>query len=169
MKKIILLIALAFAMSFWLSSAYYHNWIKYNRNWNYYWNYYYSPYQYIWVDRCCIIETIDYKDKLDFINRTIHKKYPNIARKVWRLVSDLVSTVNWNRKYRYRKAKIYKAITEKVIDYAYDKNIKRWTPTYLTLSYFTYRIYDMYKYEKSKEKYNLENLIDNLDTNPYDY
>lgn len=175
MKKIIFWILIWFILS--LSSGvsyYYNNWNYYynnynqSHNWNYYRNYYYNQY-YIKVDKCCIIETINYKEKLQFINETIYQQYPHIAQKVSRTVSDIVSLVENNSKYKYRKAKIYKVITEKIIDYVYNHNIKRWTPTYLMLSYFTYRIYDMYEYEKSKDKYNLENLIDKLDANPYDY
>jgi hypothetical protein len=123
------------------------------------------------IDTCCIINTIDYKEKLKTTQQIISIKYPNLQKKVDNSIYQIVRIVNKNPKYNSynNKLKIYSTIINRVVDYVYNHNIQVWTPVYTMLSYFAYRIQDMYEYTKNTKKYNLESMIDNINKNPYQY
>jgi len=124
-----------------------------------------------YIDTCCIINTIDYQKKLKISSNILSSKYPNLQKKVDNTVYEIVKIVNKNPKFKSynNKLKIYSSIIHKVIDYVYNHNIERWTPVYEMLSYFVYRIQDMYEYTKNSKKYNLESILENMNKYPYKY
>jgi len=118
------------------------------------------------IDKCCIINTINYKENL---KRTLQeiKQYPKLKDEVNIYVNKIISVVNTNPRFKKQKVKIYKKIVDKVVNYVYNNNIQKWTTSFLVLSYFAYKIYDLYEYEKNPNKYNLETKLEMLDKYPY--
>ncbi len=120
------------------------------------------------IDKCCIIETIDFKENLKKTSQKI-QKYPNLKDEVNKYVSEVVRTVNKNNRFKKRKIKLYKEISDRTIEYVYNHQIREWTPSFLMLSYFAYKMYDLYQYEKNPTSYNLESKLEMLDQYPYSY
>ncbi len=123
------------------------------------------------IDTCCIINTIDYQKKLKMTQHILAIKYPNLQKKADNTVYEIVKLLNTNPKFNsYNdKLKIYSTIVNKVVDYVYNHNIEKWTPVYDMLSYFVYRIQDMYEYTKNTRRYKLESTLENIDKYPYTY
>jgi len=123
------------------------------------------------IDTCCIINTINYQKKLKTTQHILSTKYPDLQKKVDNTVYEIVKIVNKDLKFSSynNKLKIYKTIINRVVDYVYNHNIEKWTPVYKMLSYFVYRIQDMYEYTKNTKKYNLESTLENIDQYPYTY
>lgn len=120
------------------------------------------------IDKCCIIETIDFKENFKKTSQKI-QKYPNLKDEVNKYVSEIIKTVNKNDRFKKNKVKLYKEIANRTIEYVYNHNIREWTPSFLMLSYFTYKMYDLYQYEKTPSSYNLESKLEMLDQYPYSY
>jgi len=118
------------------------------------------------VDKCCIINTINYKENLKKTLQEI-KQYPEFKDEVNTYVSRIITVINNNPRFKYRKVELYKKISDKTIDYVYENNIQKWTLSFLMLSYFTYKMYDLYEYEKNPTKYNLETKLEMLDKYHY--
>ena len=114
------------------------------------------------IDKCCIIDTINYKENLKKTLQEI-SKYPELKDEVNGYVSKVIIAVYNNPIFEYRKVELYKKIVDKTINYVYENNIQRWTPSFLMLSYFAYKMYDLYEYEKNPAKYNLETKLEMLD------
>ncbi len=123
------------------------------------------------IDTCCIINTINYQKKLKMTQHILAIKYPNLQKKADNTVYEIVKLLNTNPKFNsYNdKLKIYSTIVNKVVDYVYNHNIEKWTPVYDMLSYFVYRIQDMYEYTKNTRRYKLESTLENIDKYPYTY
>jgi len=123
------------------------------------------------IDTCCIINTINYQEKLKITQHILSTKYPNLQKKTDNTVYEIVKILNKNPKFRSynNKLKIYKTIINRVVDYVYNHNIEKWTPVYEMLSYFVYRIQDMYEYTKNTKKYKLESTLENINKYPYTY
>ncbi len=123
------------------------------------------------IDACCIINTINYQKKLKMTQHILAIKYPNLQKKADNTVYEIVKLLNTNPKFNsYNdKLKIYSTIVNKVVDYVYNHNIEKWTPVYDMLSYFVYRIQDMYEYTKNTRRYKLESTLENIDKYPYTY
>lgn len=121
-----------------------------------------------YIDQCCIINTINYRENLKKVSKKI-KKYPNLARRVDNTVSEIVYLISKNKRFKKNKLKIYSTIINRVVDYVYNHNIQKNTPSYLMLSYLVYRIKDLYEYEKNSKEYLLESTLENIDKNPYSY
>ena len=123
------------------------------------------------IDTCCIINTIDYQKKLKTTQHILATKYPNLQKKADNTVYEIVKLVNTDPKFNsYNdKLKIYSTIVNKVVNYVYNHNIEKRTPVYDMLSYFVYRIQDMYEYTKNTRKYKLESTLENMDKYPYTY
>ena len=123
------------------------------------------------IDTCCIINTINYHSKLKTTQDILSTKYPNLQKKVDNTISEIVQIVDTNPNFKSynKKLKIYSTIINKVVDYVYNHNIEKWTPVYLMLSYFVYRIEDIYEWTKNARKYILESTLENINKYPYTY
>lgn len=122
--------------------------------WTSFWN---------WViDKCCIVETIEYKKHFKKTKKEILEKYPSALIKADSYVRKFAIVINNNKKYSNKKAKIYKKLSNKIIDYIYNNWIREDTKSFLFFSYIAYNFYDLYKYEKDSLDYNFENIIENL-------
>jgi len=122
----------------------------------------------VYIDKCCIIDTINYKENLKKTSQEI-SKYPYLQYKVDNYISKIIRIVNTNNTFKYKKAEIYKKISGKITNYVYNNNIQKWTKSFLMLSYFTYKMYDFYEYWENTSKYNLETKLEMLNKNHYAY
>jgi len=121
------------------------------------------------VDKCCIINIINYKEKLRNTQRILEKKYPNLRKNVDEYVFKIQKTITKNSYLYKNRLKLYNEIMKRIIDYVYINNIMNQTPVYMMLSYFVYRIKDIYEYEKNTSKYYLDAMIENINKYPYIY
>jgi len=76
------------------------------------------------VDKCCIINTINYKENLKKTLQEI-KQYPEFKDEVNTYVSRIITVINNNPRFKYRKVELYKKISDKTIDYVYENNIQK--------------------------------------------
>jgi len=118
----------------------------------------YSP---DYVDKCCLLNLIDYKNNLPSITYNLSTKYPQDKKYLDLIVFRVVQIIN--RKYASRKSYIYKLLSEKIADYMYNHRIQKWTKAYYKLSYLAYTFYRYHIYFKSKDKFDsfLEKIANN--------
>ena len=113
------------------------------------------------IDKCCLINYEHYQDKLNQVSYILETKYPNSKKYLDNLVFKIVWIVS--KKYPSKKSEIYQKLADKLVSYAYNHNIYKWTKTYYKLAYliYTFKYYsDFYK-----KKNNFELLIENIEQN----
>ncbi len=104
------------------------------------------------VDRCWIINLLNYKQNIPFVISKL-QKYPALFAKT---NSNLIKIMF----YLKNNEKNYKKLINFLVNYSYNNNICKWTKKYLIISYIVYVLYD--KYLNLLPRWKWDNLINYL-------
>jgi len=107
------------------------------------------------VDKCCIINVLDRKSSLPFVEKKLAEKYPEIYKREKQLIRKLESAF-WENPVYYEK------LINEIVDYVYQNNIYPWTKLYLVLSYLAFSLYRDYQMYSSTPNPVIEHILDYL-------
>ena len=107
------------------------------------------------VDKCCIINVLDRKNSLPFVEKKLAEKYPEIYKREKQLIRKLESAF-WENPVYYEK------LINEIVDYVYQNNIYSWTKLYLVLSYLAFSLYRDYQMYSSTPNPVIEHILDYL-------
>jgi len=107
------------------------------------------------VDKCCIINVLNWKNSLPVVEKQLKEKYPKIYKREKQLIWKLES-VFWENPVYYEK------LINEIVDYVYQNNIYPWTKLYLVLSYLAFSLYKDYQMYSSAPNSVIEHVLDYL-------
>ena len=107
------------------------------------------------VDKCCIINVLDRRSSLPFVEKKLAEKYPEIYKREKQLIRKLESAF-WENPVYYEK------LINEIVDYVYQNNIYPWTKLYLVLSYLAFSLYRDYQMYSSTPNPVIEHILDYL-------
>lgn len=90
------------------------------------------------VDKCCIINVLDWKNQSPVVEKKLKAKYPKIYLREKKLIWELESAFWENPRY-------YAKLINQIVDYVYQNNIYPDTKLYLVLSYLAFSLYKDYQ------------------------
>ena len=90
------------------------------------------------VDKCCIINVLDWKNQLPVVESKLKLRYPKIYERERQLIWKLKSAF-------WEQPEYYARLINQIVDYAYQNNVYPGTKLYLVLSYLAFSLYKDYQ------------------------
>lgn len=90
------------------------------------------------VDKCCLVNVLDWKNQLPQIEKKLKLRYPQIYKREKEMIWKLESIFWENPKY-------YAKLINQIVDYVYNNRIQPDTKLYLVLSYLAFSLYKDYQ------------------------
>ena len=104
------------------------------------------------VDKCCIINVLDWKSQLPVVEKKLKLRYSKIYKRERQLIWKLESAFWKNLKY-------YAKLINEIVDYVYQNNIYPDTKLYLVLSYLAFSLYKDYQTYSTKNNPVIEHIL----------
>lgn len=104
------------------------------------------------VDKCCIINVLDWKNQLPIVEKKLKLRYLKIYEREKQLIWKLESAFWENPKY-------YAKLINQIVDYAYQNNVYPGTKLYLVLSYLAFSLYKDYQMYSTENNPVIEHIL----------